>query len=86
MGCRSFGLLFAVALSASLSARAAPPPVEAYGKLPAVEEVHLSPSGGRYAMIDDGIGFRLVPWRPVIEQRLGQQPAATMCSGGVGHQ
>ena len=23
-------------------------------------------------MLDDGIGFRLVPWRPVIEQRLGQ--------------
>jgi dipeptidyl aminopeptidase/acylaminoacyl peptidase len=59
MGCRSFGLLFAVALSASLSVRAAPP-VEAYGKLPAVEEVHLSPSGGRYAMIaNDGEKRRL---------------------------
>nr|WP_306310656.1 DUF3363 domain-containing protein [Sphingomonas sp. BT-65] len=28
---------------------------------------------GRFAMLDDGAGgFALVPWRPVIEQRLGQ--------------
>ncbi|MCI4005034.1 DUF3363 domain-containing protein, partial [Dickeya dianthicola] len=31
---------------------------------------------GRYAMLDDGIGFSLVPWKPVIERRLGQQLAA----------
>lgn len=29
-------------------------------------------ASGRYAMIDDGKGFSLVPWRPVIESRLGQ--------------
>ncbi|HDL6904400.1 TPA: relaxase/mobilization nuclease and DUF3363 domain-containing protein [Yersinia enterocolitica] len=40
-------------------------------------------ASGRYAMLDDGIGFSLVPWRPVIEQRLGQQIAATMRSGAV---
>lgn len=34
-------------------------------------------ASGRYALLDDGIGFSLVPWRPVIEQRLGQQVAAT---------
>ncbi len=28
---------------------------------------------GCFAMLDDGMGFSLVPWRPVIEQRLGQQ-------------
>jgi type IV secretory pathway VirD2 relaxase len=27
---------------------------------------------GRFAMIDDGMGFSLVPWRPVLENRLGQ--------------
>jgi hypothetical protein len=32
---------------------------------------------------DDGMGFSLVPWRPVIEQRLGQQLAATVRGGGV---
>ncbi|PXX07135.1 type IV secretory pathway VirD2 relaxase [Paraburkholderia tropica] len=38
---------------------------------------------GRYAMLDDGMGFSLVPWKPVIEQRLGQQLAATVRGGGV---
>ena len=40
-------------------------------------------ASGRYAMLDDGRGFSLVPWRPVIEQRLGQQLAATVRGGGV---
>lgn len=40
-------------------------------------------ASGRYAMLDDGLGFSLVPWRPVIEQRLGQQVAATMRGRGV---
>jgi hypothetical protein len=31
---------------------------------------------GRFAMIDDGVGFSLVPWRPVIEARLGQSVSA----------
>ncbi len=39
-------------------------------------------ASGRYAMLDDGMGFSLVPWRPVIEQRLGQQMTATV-RGGV---
>lgn len=40
-------------------------------------------ASGRYAMLDDGMGFSLVPWRPVIEQRLGQQIAVTVSGGGV---
>jgi len=40
-------------------------------------------ASGRYAMLDDGKGFSLVPWKPVIEQRLGQQLAATVRGGGV---
>ncbi|MGH8816234.1 MAG: DUF3363 domain-containing protein, partial [Achromobacter pestifer] len=38
---------------------------------------------GRYAMLDDGVGFSLVPWRPVIEPLLIQQIAATVRGGGV---
>ena len=26
----------------------------------------------RFAMIEDGLGFRLVPWQPVLEKRIGQ--------------
>jgi type IV secretory pathway VirD2 relaxase len=40
-------------------------------------------TSGRYAMLDDGIGFSLVPWKPVIEQRLGQHLAATVRGGSV---
>ena len=40
-------------------------------------------ASGRYAMLDDGMGFSLVPWKPVIEQRLGQQLAATVRGGGT---
>ena len=40
-------------------------------------------ASGRYAMLDNGMGFSLVPWRPVIEQRLGQQLVATVGGGGV---
>ena len=40
-------------------------------------------ASGRYAMLDDGMGFSLVPWKPVIEQRLGKQLAATVRGGGV---
>lgn len=40
-------------------------------------------ASGRYAMLDDGMGFSLVPWRPVIEQRLGLQLAAMVRGGGV---
>ncbi|MGJ7536968.1 MULTISPECIES: DUF3363 domain-containing protein [unclassified Variovorax] len=33
---------------------------------------------GRFAMLDDGVSFNLVPWRPVVERRLGQQVSAIM--------
>ena len=29
-------------------------------------------ASGRFAMIDDGIDFQLVPWRPALEQHLGR--------------
>ncbi|MGX8009061.1 relaxase/mobilization nuclease domain-containing protein [Mesorhizobium sp. ORM8.1] len=32
----------------------------------------LSLASGRFAMIDDGLGFQLVPWTPSLEKRLGQ--------------
>jgi type IV secretory pathway VirD2 relaxase len=38
----------------------------------------VSTASGRFAMLDNGLGFSLVPWRPVIEQRLGQTISATL--------
>lgn len=40
-------------------------------------------ASGRYAMLDDGMGFSLVPWKPVIEPRLGQSLTAVVRGGGV---
>jgi cytosine/adenosine deaminase-related metal-dependent hydrolase len=39
-------------------------------------------ASGRFAMIDDGMGFRLVPWRPALEARLGNQVTGVMAPGG----
>jgi hypothetical protein len=39
-------------------------------------------ASGRFAMIDDGLGFQLVPWRPALEQKIGQQVSGTMLPGG----
>ncbi len=39
-------------------------------------------SSGRFAMIDNGMGFQLVPWRPALEQQLGKQVAGVMSPGG----
>ncbi|WP_413439438.1 DUF3363 domain-containing protein [Sulfuriferula sp. GW1] len=40
-------------------------------------------ASGRFAMLDDSIGFSLVPWRPMIEQRLGQTMTAVVRGGVV---
>ncbi len=39
-------------------------------------------ASGRFAMIDDGLGFRLVPWRPVLEQHLGRYISGIAMAGG----
>jgi hypothetical protein len=40
-------------------------------------------SSGRFVLIDDGMGFQLVPWRPALEQQLGKQVAGVMSPGGT---
>jgi type IV secretory pathway VirD2 relaxase len=40
-------------------------------------------ASGAFAMLDDGMGFSLVPWRPVIEQRLGQSVSAVVRGGAA---
>lgn len=43
----------------------------------------VSLASGRFAMIDDGLGFQLVPCRPALEPRLGLHVSGTMSSGGA---
>ncbi len=39
-------------------------------------------ASGRFAMIDDGLGFQLVPWRPALDGQLGHSVTGTMNAGG----
>ena len=39
-------------------------------------------ASGRFAMIDDGIGFQLVPWQPVLDKRIGQHITGIMRDAG----
>jgi type IV secretory pathway VirD2 relaxase len=39
-------------------------------------------ASGRYAMIDNGLGFSLVPWQPVLDKRIGQHITGTVHDGG----
>jgi type IV secretory pathway VirD2 relaxase len=57
---------------------------------PAAEGEHVSGvyrqrvtlASGRFAMIDDGLGFQLVPWRPALEKELGREVRGLMAPGG----
>jgi type IV secretory pathway VirD2 relaxase len=37
---------------------------------------------GRFAMIDNGLGFQLVPWQPILEKRIGQHITGLQRDGG----
>lgn len=43
----------------------------------------LTLASGRFAMIDDGLGFRLVPWSPSLEKELGRHVSGAMTPGRV---
>lgn len=51
-------------------------PLQEGGRARGVYRRSIQLASGRFAMLDDGMGFRLVPWRPVIEDRLGQHVSA----------
>jgi len=39
-------------------------------------------ASGRFAMIDDGVDFQLVPWQPVLDKRIGQHISGIMRDAG----
>lgn len=43
----------------------------------------LSLASGRFAMIDNGLGFQLVPWSPSLERELGKQVSGIAGPGSV---
>jgi hypothetical protein len=57
-------------------------PTQAGEKIAGVVRQRLALASGRFAMIDDGLGFRLVPWASALEQQLGRQVAGVIRDGG----
>ena len=51
-------------------------------KIAGVVRQRLALASGRFAMIDDGLGFRLVPWASPLEQQLGRQVSGVVRAGG----
>ena len=39
-------------------------------------------TSGRFAMIDNGLGFQLVPWSPSLEKQLGRHVSGVVKDGG----
>src|SRR4051812_24499726 len=74
-------LAAAIGLAASAvapSVRAAPPPVEVYGRLPAIDFISLSPSGDRFAL-----AARIGEDRSLVVKRVdGQTEIATKLQPG----
>ncbi len=69
-------LLLALALGASTPAVAAPPPLEAYSRAPAVDQISLSPSGTRAAFVTPVAGERRI-----VLQDVGKSLLATVSLG-----
>lgn len=57
-------------------------PTESGKQVGGVYQRRLSLSSGRFAMLDDGLGFSLVPWSPSLERQLGRQVAGIARSDG----
>jgi hypothetical protein len=58
-------------------------PMQDGGRVSGVYRRSIQLTSGRFAMLDDGMGFSLVPWRPVVEQRLGQHVSAIVRGDSV---
>ncbi|PWB84584.1 MAG: type VI secretion protein, partial [Methylocystaceae bacterium] len=61
-------------VAAKLSAETSLPRTQAAtgSQISGVYRQRLVLASGRFAMIDDGLGFQLVPWSPTLEKKLGQ--------------
>jgi type IV secretory pathway VirD2 relaxase len=70
--------------AAKLSAETGLPRTQAAAgnQISGVYRQRLMLASGRFAMIDDGLGFQLVPWSPSLEKKLGQHVAGTTRDDG----
>ncbi|MER9713289.1 relaxase/mobilization nuclease and DUF3363 domain-containing protein [Mesorhizobium sp. M0174] len=57
-------------------------PVTGGGYVAGTYRQRFTLASGRFAMIDDGLGFQLVPWTPSLEKHLGQHVSGVARDGG----
>jgi hypothetical protein len=58
-------------------------PVAAGQRVSGIYRRSVMLASGRFAMLDDGVGFSLVPWRPIVERQLGRSVVATVQRGSA---
>ncbi|OAF16923.1 relaxase/mobilization nuclease domain-containing protein [Bradyrhizobium neotropicale] len=58
-------------------------PAEAGSSVAGVYCRRLSLASGRFAMIDNGLGFQLVPWTPSLERERGRHVSGIAGPGGI---
>jgi hypothetical protein len=56
-------------------------PIGEDGAVAGVYRQRLNLASGRFAMIDSGLGFSLVPWRPEMERHLGREISGVRQAG-----
>ena len=73
------------AVSAKLSAETGLPRVSAAEgeHVAGVYRQRVQLASGRFAMIDNGLGFELVPWKPALEEHVGRQVSGVVQPGGL---
>ena len=71
--------------SAKISAETGLPyhPLAEGESIAGVYRQRVSLASGRFAMIDDGLGFSLVPWTPSLERQLSRQVFGSVRSSGM---
>lgn len=89
MSAASAAVLLAVAVPAAAQTPA-PPPVEAYGRLPALAQVRLSPDGDKVAFIAQvgeqrRLGVQSIDGKPIALIGLGEQNVVDVRWGGPKH-
>ncbi|HLG89137.1 MAG TPA: DUF3363 domain-containing protein [Alphaproteobacteria bacterium] len=57
--------------------------VEAGDRIRGVYRRRVDLVSGRFALVDDGRQFVLVPWRPIVERNLGREVTGIVGTGGV---
>lgn len=58
-------------------------PVNRGQRVAGVYKKSLQLNSGKFAMLDDGAGLTLVPWRPIMDRKLGQQITGVVHAAGI---